>query len=80
MRGLDVQHRGDPESLGDGIRGAIKASPLSLREIARRTDLDPAALSRFVNGKAGMSLDSLNRIAAELGLRVVAKPHDAAVP
>ncbi len=42
---------------------------LSLREAARRAQIDPAHLSRVERGQATLSVDALGRLAKALGLR-----------
>jgi transcriptional regulator with XRE-family HTH domain len=55
----------------DILRKTIVASPLSLNELARRTGISAAALSRFVRGERSVSLTTFEALAAELKLRVV---------
>jgi transcriptional regulator with XRE-family HTH domain len=49
------------------IRGLREANGLSLRETARRAEIDPAHLLRVERGEAGLSIDSLQRLARVLG-------------
>jgi transcriptional regulator with XRE-family HTH domain len=44
------------------------AQGLSLREVARRADLDPAHLSRVERGERQLSIDALARLAQVLDL------------
>lgn len=57
------------------VREAIRDSGLPIRELARRTGVEVAALSRFMNGHVGISLVTFERLAGELGLRVVREPR-----
>ena len=51
------------------LRTVREANGLSLRELARRTEIDVAHLSRVERGQAVLSVRSLARVAEELGLR-----------
>ncbi len=53
------------------IRRAVRASGWSLCHLARETGIDRGNLSRFVSGKAGLSIGALELLARELRLRVV---------
>jgi transcriptional regulator with XRE-family HTH domain len=57
----------------DAIREAIAKSDLSAYELAKRSGIDKAALSRFINSGAGLSIESIERIAPALGLEIVVK-------
>jgi len=63
--------------LSDELRRAIKTADISRYEICKRTGLDKGQLSRFVHGRTGLSLDSIDLVAdcLGLGLRQVRKPH-----
>jgi transcriptional regulator with XRE-family HTH domain len=56
--------------LSDQIREAIDASGLSRYAICKAIGLNQGAMSRFMSGKSGLSLDSLDRIGELLDLRV----------
>jgi AcrR family transcriptional regulator/DNA-binding XRE family transcriptional regulator len=65
--------RGTPEAddgLGAQVRAARIAKGLSLRGLARSLELSPATLSQIENGRTGLSVGRLSRIAAALGLTV----------
>ncbi len=49
------------------LRALREANALSLRETARRAGMDPAHLMRAERGEAGLSIDSLRRLARVLG-------------
>ena len=53
------------------VREAIREAGLPIRELARRTGVEVSALSRFMAGKVGISLATFEKLAPELGLRVV---------
>jgi transcriptional regulator with XRE-family HTH domain len=57
-------------SLSEEVRRAVTDSEMSRYEIARRTGIAPASLSRFMSGESGLYSMSLDRIALVLGLTV----------
>lgn len=62
------------KTLTDKLRAAILAYP-SRYQLARESGVQAAALSRFVNGKATLTLGTLDALAPFLGLDLVAKPR-----
>ena len=60
-----------PDKLTDQIRRAIAACGVSRYRLWKETGIDQAVLSRFMAGKAGMTLKSLDVLAAALNLRIV---------
>ncbi len=58
-------------SLLDDIRRAIRGCGRSMYQLARQTEIDQAVLSRFLAGKQGLSMRSLEALAQELRLRLV---------
>ena len=46
---------------------------MSRYELARESDVSEAVLCRFVNGKSGLSMESLDKVADVLGLEVVVR-------
>ncbi|MCE5268282.1 MAG: helix-turn-helix domain-containing protein [Planctomycetaceae bacterium] len=62
--------------LTDQLRHAILNSGQSQYAICKATGIDKTALSRFVNGERGVSMEVLNTLGEYLGLRIVAdKPQ-----
>ncbi|MEU2031090.1 TetR family transcriptional regulator [Nocardia amamiensis] len=64
------------ESAGDTgaghlVRRARTAAGVSLRELARKIDVSAGTLSAIENGKTPLTVDRLDRIAAELGVSTV---------
>jgi transcriptional regulator with XRE-family HTH domain len=55
------------------IRVVREARGLSLRAAAHLAGIDPAHLSKVERGEAGLSVDSLARLARVLGLRELAQ-------
>jgi transcriptional regulator with XRE-family HTH domain len=49
------------------------AHGLSLRETARRSNMDPGHLSKVERGQAGVSVEQLKRLADVLGLNELSK-------
>lgn len=56
--------------LADGIRRAVKATGLSVREVARRAGVSPATLSNWINGISTPDPALLNRFAVRMGVDV----------
>ena len=59
-----------PTKPSDALREAIESGELSRYRISKMTDIDPGALSRFVHGKVGLSLETFDRLAVLLGLEL----------
>jgi transcriptional regulator with XRE-family HTH domain len=59
------------ERFDDQLRRLIDASGLTRYAIAKETGITQAALSRFMAGKAGLSMPNLNTLAELLGWQVV---------
>ena len=58
-------------TLTDNLRRAIDESGLTRYRIAKDTEIDESALGKFYNAKGGLSMESLDRLGAYLGLRIV---------
>jgi len=59
--------------LTDQLRQAIDTADKSRYRIALEAKIDHATLSRFMNGKGGLSMVGLNRLAEVLGLELFPK-------
>jgi transcriptional regulator with XRE-family HTH domain len=57
------------ESIVDNVREALLECPLSRYEVAKRSGIDQAALSRFVAG-GSLRVESLERLCPVLGLQL----------
>ena len=55
----------------DQIRDAVNASGLSRYAICKAIELNQGAMSRFMAGNSGLSMDVLDRLAGHIGLEVV---------
>jgi transcriptional regulator with XRE-family HTH domain len=63
------------ERLRDQVRRAVDASGRSRYAICKALGLAEATMSRFMNGRGGLSMDSLDALADLLGLNItVGKP------
>jgi transcriptional regulator with XRE-family HTH domain len=62
--------------MSDQLRQAIDDSRLSRYQIAALMEIDESALAKFYNGKRGLSMKALDRLAAclDLGLTMGGKP------
>jgi transcriptional regulator with XRE-family HTH domain len=61
------------KKLSDEIREAVEKSGLTRYRIAKELGLAESTMSRFMNGKRGLSLDNIDRLAELLGLEIVVK-------
>jgi transcriptional regulator with XRE-family HTH domain len=61
----------------DQIRAAVDASGFSRYRIAKEIGIGEATMSRFMTGKGGLSMASLDKLAELIGLEVVARSRDA---
>lgn len=59
------------KALSDQIRAAIDASGLSRYRICQEIELDQATMSKFMAGRSGLALPTLDRLAELLDLRLV---------
>ena len=56
--------------LSEQLRQAVENSGLTHYRISKDTGIDPAVISRFMSGKAGMTLASLDKLVAYLDLEL----------
>ncbi len=66
-----------PNKLSDQLRRAIETSNIGQNELARRIGLDKSVLSRFLHGKSGLSIQTIDAIGEALGLRIVVEKRKA---
>ncbi|MDY0170870.1 MAG: helix-turn-helix domain-containing protein [Thermoguttaceae bacterium] len=65
----------------EALRQAIETCGRSRYRLSKETGIDPAVLCRFVHRQAGLSLDSIDALAAALGLELrPVKPARATKP
>jgi len=72
--------KGKGMKLSDQIRRAVDNSGLSRYAICRIGAFDKGMMSRFMAGKAGLSLTMLDRLAAVLALDVTTRGKPKALP
>ena len=63
--------------LTDQLREAIDASGMSRYAVCKAIGVDQSTISRFMAGKAGLALDTVDRLGELLGLELVAKKKPA---
>jgi plasmid maintenance system antidote protein VapI len=63
-----------PTSLSDQLREFIAGAGPSTYELARDTGVDRSVLSRFLAGKRTITLDTADRLARVLKLRLTDRP------
>jgi len=61
------------QTMSDAVRRAIENAGVTRYRICRAAGIDKASISRFMAGKTGLTLASLDRLADVLGLDVVAR-------
>ena len=61
-----------PIKLSDQVRRAVDECGMGHGAVARAIGVSPATMSRFMNGKRGLSETTLDALADVLSLRVVA--------
>jgi predicted transcriptional regulator len=59
--------------LSDEIRAAVKAAGVSRYAIAKTIGIDQSLFARFMAGKSGLAVQSLDALADVLGLCVTAR-------
>lgn len=68
---VDANNGGEPNldrALGFAVRHERLRQGLTIAQLSKRTGLSTGMLSKIQNGQASMSLDSLSRVAAALGV------------
>lgn len=61
--------------VSDEVRRSIRGSSRSQADLSRATGLSESSLSRFVAGRRGLSLRSIDRLCQILGLQIVPKEN-----
>jgi len=61
------------QKLTDQLRRITASSGKTLGELSRETGIDTSALSRFVNGERGLSMEALDALGQHLRLVLVAR-------
>ncbi len=57
--------------LSDQLRQAVRDSGLSRYAICKATGIDQSTMSKFLAGRVGLGLESIDRLADFLGLKLV---------
>jgi hypothetical protein len=57
--------------LSDQLRQAIDASVMSRYAVCKALNLDQGLMSRFMAGKAGLSVETIDKLGELLGLQLV---------
>ena len=66
------------KDLTEQLRDAVRNCGKTLGELAKKTGIDKGALSRFINGHRGVSMEAMDALGQCLGLRIVAEGVEAA--
>jgi hypothetical protein len=68
------------KTFSDQLRAAIKADPRSCYKLAQITGISAPVFSRFLNTRAGLSLDAVDVLVEALGGRLVIEGAPEAQP
>jgi ribosome-binding protein aMBF1 (putative translation factor) len=60
-------------NLSDQVRDAIRESGMLAQEVAHGARIHKSAMSRFLSGERGLSIEGLDRIGVFLGLDIVVR-------
>lgn len=60
------------DTISGQLRRALKARPETVYRLAKMTGVDTSIIARFLSGERSLSLDTVDRIARALKLRLVA--------
>lgn len=63
------------EGFTDRLRRLVRESGVARPAIVEATGIDKSALSRFLSGERGLSLENIDRLTAFLGITVIG-PHE----
>jgi transcriptional regulator with XRE-family HTH domain len=67
-------------SFSNEIRRLVQDSGLSQYAICKSTGIQPATMNRFMHGKAGLSLENLDRLAEFFGWTITAEQQSSRKP
>ncbi len=70
---MRYDHGMDTRPLSDQIRDAVNASGLTRYAICKQIGWPQASMSRFMAGKGGMELATLDKLGTLLGLTITVK-------
>jgi plasmid maintenance system antidote protein VapI len=73
-RSMEYHRTMEHKKLSDEIRDAVVGSGMSRYAISKALGIAESTMSRFVNGKGGLSMDYVDRLSELLGLHIVIKP------
>jgi predicted transcriptional regulator len=62
------------KKLSDQLRAAIVNADVSRYAISKATGVSQAALSHFVNGRRGVSVEAMDAVGLYLGLSITSRP------
>lgn len=67
---VTASHESRSDSLGEALRKAIRDSTQPAAEIAEKAHLSPLALSKFLAGERDIHLETADRLAEVLGIKL----------
>jgi transcriptional regulator with XRE-family HTH domain len=59
------------QTVSEQLRQAIANAPMNRHQIAEKTGIADSVLSRFVRGERGLTLESVDKLAAYFGLELL---------
>lgn len=66
-----AKKRKQPDALSNQLRAIVDNGTMTRYRVCKLSRVDPSQLHRFMNGTGRLTTDSLDRIGAALGLRLV---------
>ena len=67
-------------TVSEALRRGIRDSGLSAYALGKLADVDPHQISRFLDGRRGLTANTIDRLAEALGLRLVTAPRPKGRP
>ena len=63
--------RAIPDSIGEALKRSIRASDMTMYEIAKRASVSQIVISRFLSGDRDIRMATADKLAEVLGLKLV---------
>lgn len=60
--------------ISDSLRGAIRDCGVTLYRLSQLSEIELSTLTRFMNGEAGLNIESINRLCYLLKLELIQIP------
>ena len=66
--------RNKPKTVSERIRYAIETADVTHYRISKESGIEQSALSRFISGERGLSMEAIDALAEHFGLELTEKP------